>query len=636
MVKPHEVTNPPPGLLERTPTAGHYIVDCLKEEGVEYLFSVMGGHNSPWFDLALLEGIKQVTTRHEQTGAWAAEAYTRISGKTGVCLGTVGPGITNMFTPIHQAFLSQTPMMIMCGDHESVHDGMNTLQESYIEKYLTPITKLTKRVFNNATYKHWMRRAFQTAAEAPRGPVALGFEFESLLGRVQPTEYYIDNWVKEPIKPAVADATDVAKLAKLLYEAERPCIMAGDGIMWARASKELVEFAELAQVPILGRRGGRGSIPEDHPLCFKSAGVVNESDLFILWGARLDFFDQFGERWKISRAIQINDDLNCLHGWVPTELAIKADPGAVLRQLLAYIKENKLKPSGKRASWIAHVQDVEKKRREYMVKNAYRFKDNKPIHGLYMAQVIYETINDLYNNDILYCGDSFTGWGTTNAYVIAKHAGGVFDTGAFAGVGHGIGQAIGAGLGTDRKKMIFSMMGDAGTGLAGFDIETAVRWKIPAVFAIYNDDMWIGFSELWWGKDCSALPPEVANPGVNLFLKDIRYDKMFECFGCHGEWVTEPEQLRPALERAFKAAEQCIPAVVNIDAGIDIVASTHMGPMGVACTSHIPWNKLTNFAKRHRRQYGEEMFKEGFDQLGVERDDADRYERRPDDWDLTG
>jgi len=635
MVKPTEVRDVPPGLLERTPNAGQYIADALKAEGVEYIFAVMGGHCWPWLDPAMQAGIKQVTTRHEETGGYAAEAYCRISGKTGVCIVTVGPGATNIFSPVHEAFLSATPMVVLCGDHECVHDGLFALQESYIEKYFSSITKFTKRVITNGQYKYWVRRAFQEAWEPRRGPVVLGFEMESLVGRVEPAGFYIDNWVKEPMKPPVADSADVAKIAKLIYEAERPCIMVGDGIMWSRTSKELVEFAELAQVPVMGRRGGRGAIPEDHPLFFKSAGVVNKSDLFVLWGTRLDFFDNWGYRWNINRAIQINDDMQCLHGWVPTELAVKADPGAVLKQVLAYVKENGLKAPD-RASWINQIQDEEKIRRQYLMKNAARFNKHKPIHGLHLAKTVYETINDLYNNDVIYCGDSYTGWNLTNPYVIAKSACGVLDAGSQAGVGHGIGHAIGAALGTDRKKLIFAMMGDAGMGIAGMDIETASRLKLPIVFCVYNNDMWLTLTDLYYGKNFEALPPEVRDPGINHFLKDIRYDKMFENVGCHGEWVTEPDELRPSLERAFKAAEQGQPAVVNVDVSNDPIQSVHDGPIGLACTSHVPWSQLTNISKKHRRKHGGFMFQEGFDKLGIELEDYDRYERVPGDFDVTG
>jgi acetolactate synthase-1/2/3 large subunit len=635
MPKPTEIHNQPLGVLDRSPNAGDFVAEGLKEFNVEYIFGVTGGHEWPWLDPIVKSGVKQVTVHHEQTAGYAAEAYSRVSGKVGVCNVTVGPGGTNIFTAVHQAYLSQTPMLVLNAGHECSHDGMNTLQESYTEKYYTNITKLTKRIISNAQYKYWIRRAMEEVCRPPRGPAVLDFELEALVGKVQDQGMHLDNWLKQPMKPAVADPEDVARLVKLIYEAERPAMFVGDGIMWARASKELMEFAELAQVPVMGRRGGRGAIPEDHPLCYKS-DMISQSDLFINWGGRLDFYDAWGSRWKIDRCVQVHDDPQCIHSWLNTELAINACPGAVLKQVIAYIKENRLEPPKNRADWIKKVQETEAKRRDYLLNNAQRFSERAPIHGLYLAKVTYETLTDLYNNDVLYCGDSFTGWNLMSPYVIAKTAGGVFDSGQHAGVGHGIGQAIGGALGTDRKKVVFAMMGDAGMGNSGMDIETAVRWKLPIVFCVYNNDMWLGDNDKFYGANYEFFPPECREPRPNYFQENIRYDKMFEYVGCHGEWVTRPDELRPALERACRSAEKGQPAVVNVDVSNEPIQSIIDSGIVMLMYSHMPWNEITNIHKKMRRRYGYYLFSESFDKLGIEEEKYDRYERVPGDFDIEG
>jgi acetolactate synthase-1/2/3 large subunit len=634
MLKPTELKNVPAGLLERAPNAGEFIAQALNQEGVEYIFGVHGGHEWPWLDPIVESGIKQVTVRHEQTAGYAAEAYARVGGKIGVCNVTVGPGGTNIFTSVHQAFLSKTPMLVLCAGHESSHDGLGTLQESYTEKYFTNVTKITKRIVHNSLYKYWVRRGICEAMTSPRGPVVLDFELEAILGRANPPQFYNSDW--GPLKSEVADPDDIAKIVKLIYEAKRPCILAGDGIMWGRAARELVEFCELAGVPAMGRRGGRGAIPEDHPLSFKSPGVINQSDLLIMLGAQLDFYDQWGARWKISRVIEVNDYYQGFNTWLPTALAVKADVGAVMRQMLVYAKQNGLRPPDDRAEWIAKVREQEQKRWEYLRNNAERFKERKPIHGLYLAKVINETLTDLYKNDVLYCGDSFTGWNLASPYMVAKTAGGVFDGGQQAGVGHGVGQAIGGALGTNCKKVVFAMMGDAGIGNGGMDIETAVRWKLPVVFCVYNNDLWGADCEKFYGRNMEFFPPEVRDPMPNFFLKDIRYDKLSEVFGCHGEWVTSPEELRPSLERACKSAESGKPAVVNVDVSDEPIQAIMDSPIVNLMFSHLPWNKLTNIHKKMRAKHLYFMFKEALDQLGAEPEEYDRYERTPDDFDING
>lgn len=637
MVKPSEVTGVPLGVLDRNPNAGDLVAEGLKEAGVEYIFGVTGGHEWPWLDPIMKAGIKHVSMRHEQTAGYAAEAYTRVGGKVGVCNVTVGPGAGNIFPAVYQAYLSRTPILVLTAGHECSHDGMNTLQESYTEPIYANITKFTKRILGNNQYKYWIRQAFKEAFQPPYMPIVLDFELEALVGQVKNQELYRENWLKEPMKPAVADPVDIARLVREIYDAEKPVIFVGDGIMWARASKELVELAELAQVPVMGRRGGRGAFPEDHPLCFKSAGIINESDLFVNWGGRLDFYDFWGARWEIGKAIQINDDPANIHSWLDTILAINANTGTVLKQAITYIRENSLKPPAKRADWVSYCQGIEKKRREYLASNALRFKDRQPVHGLYMSQVIYETLTDRYNNDVLYCGDAFTGWNLASPYMVAKTAGSVFDSGQWAGVGHGIGQAIGGALATDCKKLVFSMMGDAGIGLGGMDIETAVRWKIPVVYCVYNNDLWVGDNEKFYGKDLSYFPAETKEPfKPNHFVENIRYDKMFEVVGAHGEWVNDPANLRAALERACTAAEKGQPAVVNIDVSTEPIQAIMDSPIVGLMYSHLPWSEIPNIHKKMRRKHLYGMFKEGFDKYNVELNEYDRYERTPDDFDITG
>jgi acetolactate synthase-1/2/3 large subunit len=634
MVKPTEVKGIPPGALERAPNAGEYVAEALKEEGVEYVFGVHGGHMWAWLDPVLKSGIKQVTVRHEEAAGYAAEAYSRISGKTGVCVVTVGPGQTNVCSPIHQAHRTDTPMLVLTAGHEASHDGLGTIQEAYGEKLYSSITKVSKRLISNQMYKYWIKRAIQQAWEPRRGPAVLEFELDNMVGMCKPAEFHLQNWLKQPMRPPLADPRDVEDIVRIIFSAQRPCMFVHDGIMWARADKEVTEFAELAQIPVMGRRGGRGAIPEDHPLCYKSPGVISQSDLFVLWGAKLDFYDFWGARWNISNTIQISDDPLSIHSWLPTELAVKADPGIVLKQVNEYIKAKGLEPPKGRAEWIKKVRDMEEKRREYLMQNAERFKDKKPVHGLYLSKTIYEALNDMYNNDVIYCADSFTGWNLLSPYAVVKHAGYSLDSGQQAGIGHSIGHSIGAAIATDKKKLIFAMMGDAGMGSAGGDIETAVRFKLPVVYCVYNNDGWTGDCEKAYGANFEYFNIEEGFPKPNKFSPDLRYDLMFADIGCHGEWVTSPAQIRPALERACRAAEQGKPAVVNVDVSNEPIQAIIDGPVVGLMWSHLPWNEIPNILKKMRRNTTPDMFP--WDEYGIEVEKYDRYERTPDDYDITG
>jgi acetolactate synthase-1/2/3 large subunit len=356
----------------------------------------------------------------------------------------------------------------------------------------------------------------------------------------------------------------------------------------------------------------------------------------MLWGAKMDFFDGWGQRWKIARTMQVTDDQNCLATWLPTELAVVADPGVVLRQVIAYIKENGLKVPASRAAWVQQVQAGEVKRVENLMANAERFKDRAPIHGLYLSKVIRQTLEDLYQNNYYACFDAFTGSNLLSPYLCAKLPSTVLDAGGFGSVGHSVGHTVGIAMATDRKVPILSMIGDGGIGLGGFDIETAVRYKVPAVYVVYNNDMWLGDNAKAYGPNLEYLQIPEGQTRPNFLQENLRYDKMFEFMGAYGEWVTQPNAIRPALERAFKSAEAGVPAVVNVDVSNEPIQAIIDGPIVGLMWAHIPWNDCTNIMKKMRRKWMGHMFGAAFEANNIELEDYDRYERIPGDFDIKG
>ncbi|HID94618.1 MAG TPA: thiamine pyrophosphate-binding protein [Candidatus Latescibacteria bacterium] len=622
-----------PGELEAYPHPGLLFPEVLKEEGVEMFFGIWGGHMWPWIDPMIKEGIKHITVRHESTAGYAAEAYSRVTGKIGVCCGTVGPGSTNIMSAVHQAHLSNTSVLVLLAGHEANDDGAYTLQECYAEKLYESFAKLAKRVIDARTYKFWFRKAIRTALKPPRGPAVLEFELNALTGP-HPTEnnLFLENWLKEPIPPTYPDPKAIERVLDIIYSSEKPAMYVGDEVMWNDAEAELREFVHLAQIPTMGRRGGRGSLPEDDPLIWKSADIGVESDLFIILGARLDFFDFFGNRFQIKKSVQIAEALDYIHPWVPTEFAIQANVKTTLRAMIDYIKKNNPSPPSGREAWLEKVKETEKSRVEYLEKRALQFKDVNPVHPAWLSKVICDTVDEMYKGDVYYIFDAFTGSNILSPYIQAKFTGQVIDSGPQAGVGHGIGQAIGASLGCDKKKMVFAMMGDAGMGLHGMDVETAIRHKLPIVFLVNNNDGWIGGSDAQYGKNLAwyGIPEGEVVP--HYVIPDQRYDLMFEAIGCHAEWITEPDQVRPGLERAFKAAEQGKTAVVNVKVDKRPLQSILDSPICALMWKHLPWNETTRYMRKMRAKFLAGMFP--FDKYGIEPEPYDRWDLKDEDFEL--
>jgi thiamine pyrophosphate-dependent acetolactate synthase large subunit-like protein len=182
------------------------------------------------------------------------------------------------------------------------------------------------------------------------------------------------------------------------------------------------------------------------------------------------------------------------------------------------------------------------------------------------------------------------------------------DSSEQAGVGHGVGMAIGVAFAdsSTKKCPVVALMGDAGMGNAGMEIETAVRYKLPIVFLVTNNDGWLSALEGFaYGKNFKALKNEKNQEwGVTDFIPDQRYDKMFEAIGCHGEWVTDPAELKDALERCFDAAEEGIPSVLNIKTNRRVLATVmHTTPVYASGFNHIPYDELPKIGKVMRGKF---------------------------------
>jgi len=197
-----------------------------------------------------------------------------------------------------------------------------------------------------------------------------------------------------------------------------------------------------------------------------------------------------------------------------------------------------------------------------------------------------------------------------------RYSGQYIDCGEQAGVGHGIGMAIGAAFADPEasKRPIVVFMGDSGQGLAGYDVETAARYKLPIVYMVTNNNGWFtGMKYLNYGKGWEAMGPQ-DQPLAWEFLPDMRYDKISEWMGCHGEYVTEPGQIRPAMERAFRAAEGGKPAVVNVIVDGSINNRECYTIAYAILWGHIPWDKLPKRGKAIRRNL---LFNLPWDEAGV-------------------
>jgi thiamine pyrophosphate-dependent acetolactate synthase large subunit-like protein len=617
------------GEREFYPNPSMLIAEELVDHGVEIAFGVHGGHIWPICDEMSRHGIQLITVRHEQNAVYMAENFAKITRKPAVVFGTAGPGMTNMVSAVNQCYLSKTPLIMIFGSHEVEHDGLySTIQEAYASDLLGGVTKWTQRIVQSNQTKQCIARAFRDAMTYPYAPVALEFSCSMLsFNPIPPAQRFwepgapnadhVPMWRGEKMGQAFTSAGDpelIEKAVEAIFKAKNPLIMAGDGIHWSDASKELIEFAEYAKIPVSGRRLGRGAVPETHDLAVSSKGVStvkNEVDLHILIGMKVGFFDGYGRGWK--RVTQINESSEHIWTYMPTEISIIGTPKIVIKQMMEYARFKGLTPPAERDAWLARLKENNVKFRASYHERALKYKDLKPLHPGYIAKIVSDVCESRYNGHNHIVVDGFTISGFAPQMLTLRSSSQITDSSEQAGVGHGVGMAIGVAFAdsSTKKCPVVALMGDAGMGNAGMEIETAVRYKLPIVFLVTNNDGWLSALEGFaYGKNFKALKNEKNQEwGVTDFIPDQRYDKMFEAIGCHGEWVTEPSALKDALERCFDAAENGIPSVLNIKTNRRVLATVmYTTPVYASGFNHIPYDELPKIGKSMRFKYFSSLY----------------------------
>jgi len=550
------------------------VAKILKEEGVEWYAGVHGGH--VWQLQVAMDraGIKCYHMRHEQSGVYMADGWARASGKPGVAMGTAGPGFGNMISGMYQAYLARSPVICFLGQHATEEDGWGPFQEAYAEPFSGHFTKWIKRITDPSMTAYFMQKAFRDATSYPCGPVALEFPVNVqglVAGEEGSLRGYLPHGVCAAPSPPAGDPQMVEKATRMLLEAKKPVIIGGDGIYWPDASEELREFVELLDIPVLTRRMGRGAVPEDHPLAF-SAGfrrpIQMQADVIAIFGLRMNMLEGFGmpPRFPVEnvRYIQVSEDPEELTTRLSTEVSILGSPKPVLRQMIDCAKDM-MKGKPDRSEWLSIVKKVRAEDEAKGKALIDEVRNKKPINPHFVAAELF----DFLDRDATIILDSFCMAGFATDKIKASFAGQILDGATWSGVGHGVGIAMGAQLARPGKQVV-DLLGDGGMGVAGWDIETAARYNIPACYLLFNNSSWIGYA-----AQKEVLPEDVKDCDWSM-LPDIRYDKIFAEMGCHTELVTEPQHLRPALERAFNSGK---PSVINVIPDNTVVAPQLYGRM---------------------------------------------------------
>jgi acetolactate synthase-1/2/3 large subunit len=526
---------------------GRLVARRLREHGVRKLFTLSGGHLFSIYDGCRAEGIDIVDVRHEQTAAFAAEGWAKVTRTVGVCALTAGPGVTNGMSAIASAGQNHSPVLVLGGRAPQFRWGQGSLQEIDHVPFVRPLTKLAATADATDEIPSLVDEALRTAISPHSGPTFVDFPLDHVFTETDEPDAGLP--LPEPWHGPGADANAVERASAVLAEAERPVAMAGSGLYWGRGEEALRALAERLRIPVFLNGLGRGCLPADHELCFSRArgDGLRGADVALVIGVPLDFRLGFGKSFADEAEIVVVDVAEPardhprsvsaeLYGALPATLATLTEGAAAAARGASLERER----------WIESLRGIEREKRA--AERGELEDPRAPIHPMR----IYGELAQLLDGDaIVVCdGGDFVSY--AGRVVDSYHPGCWLDPGPFGCLGSGPGYALAAKLARPERQVVL-LLGDGAFGFAGMDFDTLARHQVPVVAIVGNNGIWALEKhpmEFLYGYSVAAE----LRPGT-------RYDKVAEALGCHGELVRTPAELRPALERAFGCGG---PAVVNV------------------------------------------------------------------------
>ena len=535
---------------------GQLVAKALKAAGVECVFTLSGGHVMAIYDGCLDEGIMVVDVRHEQAAVHAADAWARLHpGKVGVAVITAGPGVTDGVTGVANAWRANSPIVVFGGQAPFNNLRRGGLQEMDHVGLMKPITKYSDACYETHRIAEYVELAVRHALSGIPGPSFLEIPMDVLAGPVDEKRATMPRFRDYRVAHG-APRSAAEEAVALLAGASKPLVMAGTSLKWSEGGRQLVDFVEATGIPCYTNGMARGLIPMDHPLFFNRtrATALRDADVVVLAGTVLDFRMKFGRSIPDgTKIIQLDLDETLIGQNRPADVGLVGNLGANLA-LLGEV----LAARGVTLDLGAYTGELRRQEDAAEAKLASELlSDEVPIDPLRLCKEIADFVDD----EMIVIGDGGDIVAQASKVLQVPRNGAWMDPGPLGTLGVGMPFALAAQIAhPDRRVMV--IYGDGSFGLNGFEFDTAIRFGLPIVGIVGNDAA--------WGQ---MLRPQSTVYGTERIvatkLNMTRYDKIVEAMGGHGEHVTRPEEIRPALERAFASGKA---ACVNVEMRQDIGA----------------------------------------------------------------
>ncbi|MDP8957236.1 MAG: thiamine pyrophosphate-binding protein [Actinomycetota bacterium] len=535
---------------------------ALRDAGVQTVFGLSGGHILPLFEGARVERIRLIDTRHEAGAAFMAEGWALATADPGVVAVTAGPGLTNAVPGVAEANAAGVPVVVISGRTALPQRHRGAVQDFDQLKLVAPVTKWRAECLQTERIHEYVTEALHQCRSGAPGVAYLEIPQDVLTGQATVRSGPAPVGHESTASTAVPRNLDEALV--LLERAERPVVVAGSGAFFSRAGESLVRFADTTSIPVTTTSAARGLIDDDHPACL--GGLVHggvalaSSDVALVLGSRFNANLLYGGPPLFppgQKVIQVDIRPESLGGLRRPEVELVGDVRATLEALI----EGWSRPSEAHRAWAAPAKRAAAASRESWEAEADR--PAKGVHPGWLAREVATFADEHSPSTFVSDGGDSVLWGI--AFSKAHRPGtNVFIGSAMGTLGVGLPFGI-ASRAARPEEPVFVFTGDGAFGLSAMELDTAARHRLPVIVVVVNNGGWGDVRH-----EQRMLYGNEADRGA--VLSNMRYDLLGEAVGGYGERVTEQDQVRPALDRALKATEDGLPAVVDVVTDPDVMS----------------------------------------------------------------
>lgn len=524
------------------------VLEVLQREKVGHMFGIPGGPILPLYDaLFRNKKIQQVLVRHEESAAFMAGAYAKVTGGIGVCMSTLGPGATNLVTGIATAYSDSTPLLALTGQLSTEVYGRGYQQDMDPVKVFGPITKYSARVTRADRLLEELNKSIRIATSWRPGPVHLDLPSD-VLQEVADSKIEIEEESQVMRPTMITQIEMIPKATELVISAVRPVILAGGGVILSGASREVTQFAELLSIPIGTSYNGRGAISEDHPFALgrlgeftpkACAGLASQADVLLVLGYR--FTDVSMDGWSPAagaKIIQIDIDPSEIGRNRPVDVAIVGDIGATIAAMADYAKGQLKKLKG-RDQWLQKVQRAKSARSAAIDSRASAIAT--PIR----PQWIMKELRRILKRDAILTAEAgrCKMWPATIFDIYEP--GTWIHSGGFAPMGYALPAAIAAKLARPEKQVV-AICGDGAFQMLCSELAVSVENNAPIVACVLNDSQ-LGIINYAQRQRYGARIIGT------VFTSNPDFTRLAEAYGVNGVRIERPDEFRPAVEKALRS-----------------------------------------------------------------------------------